>query len=327
MRVLAISMIMTVLLNLTSCALKYDIMNNDTIKNKVEDVYFNGIKLKPSIYVSPKIYVVGVVLNEPVEDADMRPIQTETLFIDKSINIQIPDFFTNYKGPKSSQYMDLPVFEVEPGREPLEYLIDTMKKKFGLDCWSSHRVGISNQYGYGYIDPAQVTGDYGYFGSSLHHMDPVLDDHTPMDGSLLGTFFGMVDSKPDFDAFQTPASSEVRNQWMALASKNKPVPAIFIGYTIGTDFKKVDPTIVAKKGVYKVSFAKLSESIGTQPASYNSTPAQAFVRMALMLDNDADGLITHGQNMMDAMLSEKYKAKDEEQKNVTIVRAKNFRMI
>ena len=181
-------------------------------------------------------------------------------------------------------------------------------------------MGISNQYGYEFRNPDDLENIVN-FGSSISHMNPVLDDSTPMNGPLLGTFMGMVDSVPDFSKFQTPESSKIQNLWRTLRSKNKKVPAIYIGYTIGTNFSKINPKLLsAKNAAVTVNLSDFSHTIGTKNASYNASPGQAFIRMALMLDNQSDNLVTHGQNMMENILAEKRHARDEEQMDALVSR-------
>jgi hypothetical protein len=320
-------MIVTVLINSFQCAVKYEINNNPGIKDNTDPTFLNEIQVKNTLYIAPKVYVVGVLLHEESSEANSRPFETTALLIDKNINVQIPNFFENYKGSSNSNDVQLPTFEVELGREPMEYLLDSMHKKFGILCWESLRVGISNQYGYSFQHPDDVS-DTTNFGSSIHQMNPILDDTTDMGGNLLGTFFGMVDSTPDFSKFQTPAGSDVMSAWNKLRSKNKKVPAIYVGYTIGTDFNKIDPRLVkAKHALAPVNMAEFSTIMGSKSASYNSTPSQAFLRMALMLDNRLDNVVVDAQDHIAQILAERRKPKDPEQKNVAISRNGSHMMI
>lgn len=298
---------------LTTCALKYNMIAPEEIVTGGEEVYFNGIKIPKTLYVSPKVFVVGVLLHEEKPGDNIRPVDTNYMFVDKEVDIRAKDFRKKYTGAKTSAALGFPTFEVEVGREPLEFLIHTFKTKYGVDAWPTNNVGIGNQYGYGYLDPKQFP-DEPYFGSSVTHMNPNSSPDLIEQGCYLGSFMGTTPSKPDFSRFEKAPNQMLTMTWQMYQAASKPVPVIYIGYTIATNFNKIDPFFMneAKPFFHARSVIQYSKSIGLNSATQGASPSGAFLRMALMLDNLADGVVAKTNGLKEKMLVEDMRSKKQE---------------
>ena len=234
--------LLSVMLNFSSCgstATEYEIFMAGQYKEEIqlETLTYDGGKMNKNIFSSPKIFIVGILMDAEEENQQLMPSEARIIHLNKRLN------FKNDKDPladtlnklKDVKDIHLPIFELEFEREPLDYLIDSMKEHYKLDCWPVNTVGLTNQYGLT-INPNANKGQHNY-GSSVE--DYFNADHgdllnTVQKGPLIGTIMGIKNSYPRFNAYEAKISEEENNFWKKQKDDRNftSEPAIYIGYTI-----------------------------------------------------------------------------------------------
>lgn len=262
----------------------------DLEKDK-DPITFNDLEVKSTKYYAPKVFVVGVLMMDNDPTTNFSPSDTLLLLLNQNIDLSVdPDVLKTGKGLDNMDDVLMPFFEVEYGKEPLQFLLDSMKRKYGLNCWANNSVGYPNQYGASYSENAQ--NRHLMTSLDLENYDPF--NTRKQKGPLIGVVQGSAYSTPQVETFSSQASSKITSFWngKGTAKDNKIMPAIFIGYTIGTNFNEMKkdygfetPETQFKTSGYQTfrSYANLGKLEDSAVQSSNSY--SAFVKMAVNLDN------------------------------------------
>ena len=240
MKIFSIFAIFLVTINFSTSISKYELQDTKKTKFKSDEFYFNRRRIPDTYHSNTKIYVVGVLIHEDEMADDVMPSESEYVYINHHINLSVePDVLEKTTEFPEDTMMKLPTFELEYGREPLEYLLYSIKSHFGIDCWESHSVGSVNQYGNSFLIPDD--NSYKYPLSIMENLDD--ETYDPFErlqykGPLIGTLNQIDDTQPRYEYFTSNPGNNTKEFWKTQDLKNntKPTNAIYIGYTVGANF-------------------------------------------------------------------------------------------
>lgn len=219
-------------------------------EDKIVDATFNDMPIAREQYLMNRVVVTGVVFDQ------VNPKDSEFLLVDAAFDLRKADAFNEHfsaSGPKV-----LPSFEVEYGREPLEYLMGMLKAKFGLDVRPNSSVGTSNHYGY-----SLKSSGSEFLGSKMEDYNLDADDVGALYGPLLGSFQSTAfDVQPE-ELDQWTVESKV--DWKSLGENNmKMVPATNIVYLLNLEpAAEEDPALA--KFAEKRKFADVAADVVGHP--------------------------------------------------------------
>ena len=297
MKTLSLFAIFFVLFNNISSSYKYNLFSFGTKADPKSPIYYNDMKVPKDRYFSPKVYVVGILVHENEEGENTRPYDSFTMYLNRKINLKIdPKFIENGGHVETTNDLSLPIFEVEYGREPLEYLKSSMKTHYNIDCWENNSVGMPNQYG---LD-LRIEKSDGYPGASIvdydfENYDPFNEDK--QNGPLIGVIQGKSKSNPKFESLTSKPGRNTKNFWDLKHQEgdDRVVPAIYIGYTIGANFNLYVETLginnsdESKINASTSAFIEYVEVAGVDSVAVHDGGIEAsFIKMTMMLDNYED---------------------------------------
>ena len=265
---------------------KFSKQNKDF--DKLSTMTYNGLKVPERTKQTPRIYVVGLVFHEEKEDTNTHPEDAEYLLIDQKFSESEHPNGQGYTKPEHAQYQKLPYFELEYGREPLEYLQSQILEQYGLETWEVNSCGMGNQYGFDFKE--DMHGSYPR--SQIENLDELVPSLVEM-GPLLGVVQENAPSQFSWYRFTHPLTVDEQKMWEQFQLDNSSVPTMYIGFNLGANLD----TLIKKKYEEKEIMSKhkmavVYSAIGSGTAVHGFTAQNSFIRMALMLAAiNGDGLV------------------------------------
>lgn len=196
--------------------IKYKIDNEDweIDENKKLDVFYNDLQLQSEQYLMNRVLVTGVIMTGE------KPSQSDYVTVDSDFDLREgEDQF------EMGDSLELPSFELEYGREPLEYFISMMKLKYGLDVVPNNSIGLSNQYGFSLKDSGSE-----FLGSKMSDYVKDADNVSSLVGPLIGTYLTTAYNVDPDQIAQTNMDAEV--EWDSTSDNLQAVPMTNIVYLL-----------------------------------------------------------------------------------------------
>lgn len=253
--------------------------------DKVIDATFNDMPISRQQYLMNRIVVTGVVFDQVnLKDSEFMLVDSGfDLRKDESCNTSFVS-----SGPKS-----LPTFELEYGREPLEYLISMLKIKYGLDVKPNSSVGISNHYGY-----SLKSSGSEYLGSKMSDYNMDADDVSSLYGPLLGSFQSTAFNVKPNEMDQTNLTSTF--DWSKVQDNDMSmIPVTNIVYMLNLEpAVEVDPNLA--KFAQSLKFMDVAKEYVENPTRDETT---FIISRAVLMENaisktDYYGLTSSSQNFI-----------------------------
>lgn len=190
-------------ISLKVSAVTYNLKNSDWEADQEDekrmDVSYNGLQLHKEQYPMNRIMVTGVIMDKE------KPSESKFILIDPAM-IMNEEEADNSEREKDMSRMELPIFEVEYGREPLEYLISMLSSKMGLETKVNSSIGMANAYGFSLKSSGST-----YLGSKMADYNKDADSVDSLSGPLLGTYLTTIYNEDPKAILQT--KDESTQEW------------------------------------------------------------------------------------------------------------------
>lgn len=193
MQIKTILLVSSVILSISSMTpVTYDIsfqekyISSDEEPPREIDATFNGMPIMRTQFLMNRIKVTAVIIDENEPSAS----NFVSVYPEYDLRSENPKDNTEFEGESD---LDLPSFEVEYGREPLEYLLSMLKSKYGLDVAPNSMVGMANQYGYS-LKSSELSQ---YPGSKLADYNMDADSVDSLMGPLIGLYTTTTSQSPN----------------------------------------------------------------------------------------------------------------------------------
>lgn len=191
-------------LSITTIPVKYEISFQEKYKSSEEeppreiDATYNGMPIMRTQYLMNRVKVTAVIIDEQ-EPSTSNVI---SVFPEYDLRSSNPEDNTEFEGMTDEE---LPAFEVEYGREPLEYLMNMLKIKYGMDVVPNSMIGMANQYGFS----LKSEGLSAYPGSKMSDYNMDADSVDSLLGPLIGVYQSSTTEEPN-ELEQTKEESEYK---------------------------------------------------------------------------------------------------------------------
>lgn len=196
------------------------------------DATYNGMPIARKQYLMNRIMVTGVVFDH------VNPKDSFFVTVDPAFDLRKGSEFTSTF--EASNEKELPSFELEYGREPLEYLTSMLKSKYGLNVYPNKSLGMSNQYGFSL---KTVPADQ-YPGSKMEHYNHDADDLNSLVGPLLGSYMTTANNIKPNEIDQT--NMESKFDWSSVDNNMDKVPVTNIVYLLNLEPSPEDDPLWVK---------------------------------------------------------------------------------
>jgi hypothetical protein len=200
------------------------------------DVSYNGLQLHKTQFPQNRVMVTGIIM-----DNDL-PSESNFVLINpayRASNASKDEQSTSEKSSDSKSQksedneeqvskldpnqLDLPMFEVEYGREPLEFLMSMLKSKFNLDVVPTNKIGMANSYGFSLKSSGST-----YLGSQMSDYNKDANTVDSLNGPLLGTYLTTINGENPNMILQT--KDEAVEEWANPGMDS--IPALNIIYLL-----------------------------------------------------------------------------------------------
>ena len=198
-----ILLVSTIMLTLNCDPVTYDIIfpekykaSAETVDGKVDATY-NDMNVMETQFLMNRVRVTGVLINNDLPSKS----QFISVFPDYDLRVEDTKLNTEFEGKTD---LILPAFEVEYGREPLEYLLSMLKLKYGINATPNRAIGMANQYGFS----VKTSGELSEFpGSKMADYDMNADEIESLNGPLIGVYLSSSKGVLPSDIDQTIMNS------------------------------------------------------------------------------------------------------------------------